>query len=64
MTLIEQMSVIRYGEKIDVKVTPYVVDGVLAVAYRDSLTKDYFAAMGDLHRMKDEICSGEEAQVA
>jgi hypothetical protein len=51
----EQANLVIYGNSIGVKVTPVVVDGELAVNYRDHQTKDPQRAHKDLLAFSCEV---------
>lgn len=48
MTKLEQENLIKFGSSINVLVTPKIIDGELAVAYRDYETRNAEMAHRDL----------------
>lgn len=63
MTTIQINSLMEYGDRIDVKVTPVFEFGMLGVTFRDMPTIfDYDRAMFHLQRIgNNEICAGVAA---
>lgn len=58
MTLKEAISLEKYGETLDVKVTPEFKDGVYAVNIRDSQFLSFKNALDYLNYLKWEIQRG------
>jgi len=57
MTKLQQENLIKYGSSINVLVTPKVIEGELAVAYRDSETRSADRAHYDLLQYTLEIAA-------
>lgn len=55
MTKQEQENLIKFGSSINVLVTPRIIDGELAVTYRDHETRDANRAHYDLLQFACEL---------
>ncbi|HEX9504254.1 MAG TPA: hypothetical protein VF974_08140 [Patescibacteria group bacterium] len=52
----EQENLIKFGEEIDILVTPTIIDGKRAIAYCDMITADPVRANRDLLILSFQVC--------
>lgn len=57
MTEKEQANLIKYGESIDILVTPVIIDGKRGVHYTKNATTDAQRAHNDLLSLSLQICA-------
>lgn len=57
MTLLEQESLIKLGESIDIQVLPVVIDGNLGVSFCRLITANAYRAHRDLMLMSLSVCA-------